>query len=208
MTEIIGRSISEIRFNVVDLIYKNGELVIDQRGEITKEYRYILLTLKGNNRMSAEKGLTEVLDSDFADGLIKYEIAKQKGESFEYAYGWQIRKEDILSKTLDLLKRDSVTRRAYIPIFHPDNVGSHLEVPCCVGLDILIRDDALEMTTIFRSNEMYIAAMTDMKGYCDFQAWIAKKLGYEVGDYHQFICSAHLRMSDDDGIKRLLGVTV
>lgn len=204
MTEIVGKSISELRYKVVDLIYREGEYVLDQRGEATKEYRYILLTLLGNNRQSAEKGLTEILDKDFADGLIKDDIAEFKGHAFDYAYGCQMRKSDILNKTIELLKKDPVTRRAYIPIFHPDNVGSDLEVPCCIGLDILIRDEVLELTTIFRSNEMFTAAMTDIKGYCDFQEWLAKKLGYAVGAYHQFICSAHLRMSDEDGIGRLL----
>lgn len=202
--EITGKTISELRYKVVDLIYNHGEAVTDQRGEATREYRYILLSLVGNNRQSAENGLTEILDNDFADGLIKDDVAKQKGEAFHYAYGWQMRKEEILNKTIALLKKDPVTRRAYIPIFHPDNVGSSLEVPCCVGLDILIRDDALELTTIFRSNEMFTAAMTDIKGYSDFQEWLAKKLGYSLGDYHHFICSAHLRMSDEDGIRRLL----
>jgi thymidylate synthase len=206
VTEIYGKSIAELRKKTVDYIYSNGDLVIDQREEKTKECRYLHLILTGKNRLGAEKGLTEVLDKDFADGLIKDDVAKQKGEAFDYAYGWQIRKNDMLNKTIELLKGQPETRRAYIPVFHPDNVYSSLEVPCCVGIYILIRDEALELTTVFRSNEMFIAAMTDIKGYCDFQEWLAKKLGYELGDYHQFVMSAHLRMSDLDGIKKLLGM--
>jgi len=202
--EFYGNSIANIRRKVVEYIYKNGELVEDQREEKTLEVKNLLLHLTGKNRQSAEKGLTEVLDRDFAKGLITEKTAKEKADAFDYSYGWQIREEDALPKVIRLLRQNPNTRRAYLPVFHPKNVGSKKEIPCCTGINILIRDEVLELTTIFRSNEMFIAFMTDCKGFCDFQVWLARTLGYQWGDYHHFVGSAHLRLSDEDGILKLL----
>ena len=199
--------IRDLRSMAVKHIWENGEEVVDERGEITLECRNMELIHVGQSRLSAECGLTSVLDQDFAKGLIDDEMARKKGEQFDYAYGWQMRKYDILPKIIKKLRENPNTRRAYIPLFHPDNVGSTEEVPCCTAIDILIRDGVLFMTTFFRSNEMYQAAMTDIYGFCAFQEHLAKRLGYHPGEYHQYICSAHLRMSDEDGIKKLLELT-
>jgi thymidylate synthase len=113
----------------------------------------------------------------------------------------------MLRKVIDILRKDHSTRRAWIPILHPDQVGSKKEIPCCVGMDLKIRDNKLIMTTVFRSNDMFGAAESDIYGYRMLQKYLAFLLHVDVGNYYQISLSAHLRMSDEDGIRKLLKVS-
>lgn len=207
MTPIVisDKTIKGLRYKVVDTIYKNGEYVRDERGESTKELYDVMLTLKGVGCDQSEDPLIARLNTDFAEGLISDIKAWEKDEQFEYSYGAQIRKNDMLKKCVERLRANPNSRRTYIPILHPYHVGSCAEIPCCVGMDLKIRNNQLLMTTIFRSNEMFIAAQSDIYGYRKLQQYLAWLLRVETGIYCQLSISAHLRMSDEDGIKRLLG---
>lgn len=203
---LTDRTIKGLRHQVVDSIYKNGEKIIDDRKEVTKELYDVMLVLEGKGCDQSDEPIIARLNTDFAEGLISDVKAWQKDEQFDYSYGAQMRKEDMLKKCVERLRKNRFTRRTYIPILHPYHIGSSQEIPCCVGMDLKIRDNKLLMTTIFRSNEMFIAAQSDIYGYRMLQKYLAWILRADVGIYCQLSISAHLRMSDEDGIKKLLGV--
>jgi thymidylate synthase len=207
---IACKSIKEARYKAVKLIQEEGDLIEDERGELIKEIWNLSIHLTGNNRQPSEPGLITVLGVDFAEGLINNQVAKSRGTGFEYAYGWELRENDALEKTYQKLKADPATRRAYIPMFKPRHVGTGAgEVPCFVGIHFLIRDEALLMTAFSRSNENVIAMQNDIYGFTQLQAWMARRLGYAVGDYYQDVVSAHIRVnSEADEIKRILKVGI
>lgn len=204
---ISDKTIKGLRYKVTKEIYNRGETIIDDRNEETREVYDVMLVLEGVGCDQSDEPIIARLNTDFAEGLISDIKAWEKDEQFDYSYGAQMRKEDMLKKCIERLRKNPFTRRTYIPIFHPYHVGCSSEIPCCVGMDLKIRDGKLVMTTIFRSNEMFIAAQSDIYGYRMLQKYIAFLLRVEVGIYVQMSISAHLRMSDEDGIKRLLGVS-
>lgn len=204
--EVRAKTIAELRHMAVDAIYRNGAVVIDERGERIKELINMHLVLEGKGCDQSKDPLIARLNIDFAEGLISDNIAWLKDALFHYSYGAQMRKDDMLYKCIDKLRKNPSTRRAYIPILHPYHVGSELEIPCCVGMDLKIRDGKLIMTTIFRSNEMFIAAQSDIFGYRSLQKHIAFLLRVEMGEYHQISISAHIRESDMNGINKLLDI--
>ena len=187
-------------------IWNNGKLVIDQRGEATKELLNFEIYIKGGDISHGSKNPVIIrLDKDFENGLLNYEIAMQKGEDFDYGYGFNLRINNNLNKCIELLKENPETRRAYIPIYQPDDVNSDKEVPCWASVQFFVRDNKLVAISYFRSNECCIAICSDMYGIRKLQEYIANEIGVEIGDYIHHIGSAHLRLSDEDTIKRVVG---
>jgi thymidylate synthase len=203
---ITDTTIKGLRYKTVKAIRADGYFLKDQRKEETQELYNLLLVLLGTGCDQSDDPLTAILNTDFAEGLIYALKAWLKDQQFDYSYGAQMRKQEMLKKVIEMLRRDHSTRRGWIPILHPEQVGSKKEIPCCVGMDLKIRDEKLLMTTVFRSNEMFQAAQSDIYGYRMLQKYIAWLLRVEVGIYCQLSISAHLRMSDMDGIDRLLAV--
>lgn len=199
------KSIAEARYEACKLIMNEGEDHWDERGELTKEIKNLCIWLTGKNRYPAGSSTQIVLGEDFRKGLIDDKTAVERGTTFDYGYGLELREDDALRKTIQLLKEHPETRRACIPILKPRHVASKDEIPCFVTLDFLLRDEILDETMFARSNENFYAMINDIYGFTGLQEWVAKLLGVEVGDYTQFACSAHLRIgSDEDGINQLL----
>ena len=187
-------------------IWNNGKFLIDQRGERIKELINFEVIIKGGDiSHGSENSIIKRLDIDFVEGLLNSEIAKKKGEDFDYGYGFNLRINDNLNKCIELLRESPETRRAYIPIYQPNDVNSDKEVPCWASVQFFVRNNKLIAISYFRSNECCIAICSDMYGIRKLQEHIAKEIKVEIGDYIHHIGSAHLRLSDEDTIKRIVG---
>ncbi len=201
------KTIKGLHYQSVKAIRADGYYFTDERGEQIQELYDMMLVLEGAGCDLPEDPLRRRFYIDFAEGLIYPLKAWLKDKQFHYSYGAQMRKENMLAKCIQKLRECPATRRTWIPILHPDQVGSTLEIPCCIGYDLKIRDGKLLMTTVFRSNDMYGAADSDIYGYRKLQQYLAWLLRVDVGNYYQMSISAHVRMSDLNGINRLLGAT-
>lgn len=201
------KTIKGLHYQAVQAVRADGYYFTDERDEQIQELYNMMLVLDGVGCDLPKDPLRKRFYIDFAEGLISPIKAWMKDDQFEYSYGAQMRKNDMLNKCVQKLRECPATRRTWIPILHPDQVGSTLEIPCCVGYDLKIRDRKLLMTTVFRSNDMYGAADSDIYGYRKLQQYLAWLLRVDVGAYYQLSISAHLRMSDLNGINRMLGVT-
>lgn len=199
---IIANNITEARRKLVTEIWYNGEYVIDQRGERTKELQGVEVIIR-NGDLKAESHIIRQA-KDFANGLINDHIALKKGEEFDYSYGERLRRAKQLENTIELLKRDPVTRRAYLPIFQPNDNFSKDELPCWASTQFLVRKNRLNVVDYFRSNECCIAFPSDVYGAMKLMGYIAEKINVKPGNLHHYIASAHLRLSDEDTIKRIV----
>ena len=199
------RSIREARYEAVKFIMEHGKYRRDQRGERTKYVRNLLICIPGEKCELSSDPLQARLGIDFKMGLTDDETAEERGNSFEYAYGWELREDNALEKTIKLLRNDPETRRACIPIFKPRHVGKE-EIPCFCTLVFDVEDDVLNETAFGRSNENVIAMQNDAYGFGGgLLPWMAEQLGYGVGDYVQHIVNAHVRLdSEGDLIKEIL----
>ena len=204
---IRDKTIKGLHYQAVKNIRETGYNFTDERGEQIQELYNMMLVLEGVGCDLPTDPLRKRFYIDFAEGLISPITAWMKDEQFEYSYGAQMRKNNMLAKCVQKLRACPATRRTWIPILHPDQVGSTLEIPCCIGYDLKIRHRKLLMTTVFRSNDMYGAADSDIYGYRKLQQYLAWLLRVDIGAYHQLSISAHLRMSDLNGINRMLEVT-
>lgn len=205
---IRDKTISGLHYQAVRTIKNNGYFLTDERDEEIQELYNMFLVLEGSGIDLSKNPTRKLFQLDFAEGLLNYDIAVKKAKAFHYAYGYQLMINDNLKRAVERLGEEPASRRCWIPILSTDQVCIDDEVPCWVGTDLKIRDNKLLMTNVFRSNDMYGAFDSDLFGERALQRSIAQKKGIEVGMCCHLSISAHLRLSDMDGINKLLGAVV
>jgi len=199
VVEIIGKTLTDIHKAGVAHIRKNGEFVKDINGDsclFTHNVHFICDSADMSHVPMGET--TRLLDDDFAAGLLYPGHARVRGLGFDYGYGWIMWINNLIEKTIQVLKKNPNTRRAYIPLFRAEDVAASGEVPCCVGLQFEVIDDLVCMTTIFRSNDCGQASPSDDFGFRQLQRYVAYRLERGIGRYCRYVINAHLKMGDED----------
>lgn len=81
-----------------------------------------------------------------------------------------------LHDVVDLLKRDTFTRQAYLPVWFPEDTGATAgqRVPCTLGYQFIVRDKKLHVIYNLRSCEIYRHFKNDV--------YMAMRLGQWVHD--------------------------
>lgn len=123
------------------------------------------------------------------------------------AYGPRIKR--CLDKAIELLKKDSNSRRAVIPIYNEKDVGLNSnDIPCTLNWQFFIRNNKLYMCVNMRSNDIFLGLPYDVFNFTMWQEYIACKLNIEIGTYTHMVGSMHFYEKDKDKIKRATDATV
>lgn len=138
----------------------------------------------------------------YAPSYSKY---SDDGTTLNGAYGPRIRKN--IDKIINLLKKDSNTRRAVIPIYSDKDVGLESnDIPCTLSLQFIIRDNKLDMFTTMRSNDIFLGLPYDVFNFTMWQEYIACMLNINIGTYTHYVNSIHFYEKDIDKIERAVKV--
>lgn len=138
----------------------------------------------------------------YAPSYSKY---SDDGTTLNGAYGPRIRKN--IDKIINLLKKDSNTRRAVIPIYSDKDVGLESnDIPCTLSLQFIIRDNKLDMFTTMRSNDIFLGLPYDVFNFTMWQEYIACMLNINIGTYTHNVNSIHFYEKDIDKIERAVKV--
>lgn len=206
--KITGNNLTDTWGTAIKTIWSCGDTVVDQRGNTIKEILNLSLHIRGSKNDYPDKCPCNLrYAEDFADGLVKDEIALQKAESFDYSYGERIRRDNALNNVIELLKTAPTTRNAVLPVFQNSDTYRSLnrargltkdnEVPCVTHAMMIIRRGKLHFDLFMRSND-YVGAMpSDVYGYRTLQRYIAEEVGVEVGTYTHTVMSAHIITEND-----------
>lgn len=93
---------------------------------------------------------------------------------------------------VESLKKNWFSRRAVINICDPYcDIGVSYP-PCVCAMQFLIRDEKLQLSTFFRSNDAWKLALPDMLAFMKYQKRIAIRLGISASIYTQFVGSYHI----------------
>jgi len=203
-TNITAQTIPQAHKRSVYNVWHFGKECIDERGDSIRELLNMVIRIPTKD-CSHVSGF-ERLDNDFKNGILNKEEAKKKGESFVYAYGARAHQDKQLDETIQELIDHPTTRRAFIPIYQPQDNDGREDVPCWTSLQLLLRENHLHLTDYFRSNDMYYAFPSDAFGARSLQHYVADRIGSEVGTFTHVIGSAHIRMTDQDAVKSFLKV--
>jgi thymidylate synthase len=101
---------------------------------------------------------------------------------------------DVLRKLLE--DRDS--RQAVLTFWDHslDNVPGKRNYPCAVALGFRIRDDRLNLSTLMRSNDLWLGTPYDVFQFVQLQHTLAHELGVEAGTYTHTAWSLHVYERD------------
>lgn len=169
--------------------YKTGQLECSMTMVIadpTSEPRISKLMPAGPREL--EQYRQEILD-----GILDFEIEKGK-----WAYTYHSRTAEQLPFIIEELKRNPYSRRAVIDI-RDWKYDSQTDSPACLQhIQFMIRDQALEMSVLFRSNDAVKATFMNAFALICLQEKIAGELGVEVGSYTHRANSFHAYQSDWD----------
>ncbi len=204
---VYAENLAEALEMVTAFVYENGEMFCDQRGIYTMESRSFTVTIKDPIARIPENYTKEYIDKyvkEFMEGV------GEGLDEFAYTYHDRIFKRwgNQVEKAIKALKKDPNTRRCLISLWDPEKDLDHPNPPCLDFMWFVIRDDKLEMHTVYRSHHLSTVTKSGklMKGEGAFvpnlyalatlQEHIAKASGYERGHLVLTDFSGHLYMSD------------
>lgn len=164
--------------------------------------RCITLPHRNNNVFAAVYETLWVLAgrndiADLCEYLPRARAFSDDGTSWRGGYGPRLRNwngVDQLTHLVELLRSDPTSRRAVIALFDPDrDLAPSLDIPCTNLLNAAVRDGALHLNVVIRSNDL----MWGFSGINTFewsvlQEMLAHWLGVAVGPATYLIGSLHL----------------
>lgn len=110
------------------------------------------------------------------------------------AYGPRL--DDSLDFIVRELRADPGSRRCFASIWKPTDLTTPGDRPCTIGLQFLIRGDALDAFTYMRSNDAWLGMPYDVWSFTQLQHTLARMLGVSAGDYHHTVTSLHVYETD------------
>lgn len=108
-------------------------------------------------------------------------------------YGWQWKRNNQLSKVVDLLRDNPNTRKATISIYDGKEIDTYSnDTPCTYAVQFTILDNKLNMAVLMRSNDLWYGFCNDQYCFSMLQQTVADFLCIKVGTYYHFAHNLHL----------------
>lgn len=109
-------------------------------------------------------------------------------------------------QVLALLRSEKDSKRAFLPVFRPGELDDPAspDVPCLLGLHLLVRDGHLHQVAYMRANDADRGLIADVFSFTLIQEFTAALLGLELGTYTHHTGSMHLGTSSLPRARRVL----
>lgn len=108
-------------------------------------------------------------------------------------YGYQWSRNNQLLKVIDLLKKDSTTRKASISLYDGKEIDLYSkDTICTYAINFYINSGKLNMQVMMRSNDLVYGFCNDQFCFSKLQILVAEKLNLPVGIYTHFVCNMHI----------------
>jgi len=132
-----------------------------------------------------------------------YGSLRESDGSFWGAYGPRVYAQ--YGQVLRKLRGAPDTRQAVITLWSPllDNEEGRKDYPCTIAFGFRIRNDRLNMSTVMRSNDLWLGTCYDVFQFTQLQHTLARLLEVEVGTYSHTAWSLHIYERDLEKIDEL-----
>jgi thymidylate synthase len=107
---------------------------------------------------------------------------------------------DQISWVVERLRAKPETKAATITMHRPGEI----ELSCLSLLDFKLRNDELDMTAVYRSQNVFASQPGNILALRRVQCDVAERLGFPAGNFDLFALSAHVYKQDIDRVKELL----
>ncbi len=206
---IRGRTISDAWHRGINLIWRQGEEIRDERGTSIKE----LIGLQ----VIVEDPYSDMIPHEYSwnkERLDEYALQLRTGENpgFEYTYGERLRswslpevaQVDQIEHVIRRLKASPSTRRATAVTWIPPVDTARDEVPCMIVDDFKLRDGRLNLLVFFRSHDFAGAYPANLYGLARLLEYVASEVGATPGSISTTSASAHIYDHDWDWVQEML----
>ena len=206
---IRGRTISDAWHRGLNLIWRNGQEIIDERGTKIRE----ILSLQ----VVVENPYVEMIPKEYSwneERLEEYalQLLSADNPGFEYTYGERLRgwsvgsdqRVDQIEQAIRRLKTSPSTRRATAVTWIPPVDEIKDEVPCMIVDDFKLRDGCLNLSVFFRSHDFAGAYPANLYGLARVLEQVAKEVGSRPGSISTTSASAHVYEHDWDYVEEML----
>jgi|SRR3989344_6571739 len=178
------------------MIMKHGNNIKDG-GKTLKEVIDLFITV-------TEPNTTDIILQKYSDKrMISWMVDKNFGGqkpvlNWGYSYGMRFRNfngVDQINKIVSKLSKNPESKSATICLIDPttDFLG---HMPCIVALDFKVREDKLQITGFFRSQDVGKKMYADILALAKIQNEVARLLNLPSGVVKIFISSAHIYEED------------
>lgn len=206
---IRGKTISDAWHRGLNLIWRQGSEITDERGTRIKE----LLGLQ----VVVENAFVDMIPAEYSwnkERLDEYALQLSCGinPGFEYTYGERLRSwgfsgvpaVDQIEQVIRRLKDSKSTRRAIAVTWIPPVDTAKDEVPCMIVDDFKIRDGRLNLQIFFRSHDFAGAYPANLYGLSRLLEDVSKEVDAMPGSISTISASAHIYDHDWDWIEEML----
>ncbi|HET9898408.1 MAG TPA: thymidylate synthase [Streptosporangiaceae bacterium] len=107
---------------------------------------------------------------------------------------------------LEVLRSDRDSKRAVLQIFRAAelNVDGNPDVSCTLGLQFMVRSQALHAVGFMRANDAYRGMTSDVFSFTLLQEVLARQLGVRLGEYIHSVGSFHVYDTDKAAVAEVL----
>lgn len=206
---IRGRSISDAWHRGLNLIWRQGDQITDERGTRILE----LLSLQ----VVVEDPYHDMIPPEYSwneDRLEEYarQLLGRENPGFEYTYGERLRgwsvegapPVDQIRNVVLRLRSSSATRRATAVTWIPPLDEVREEVPCMIVDDFKLRDGGLYLSAFFRSHDFAGAYPANLYGLARTLEYVASEVGAEPRSISTTSSSAHIYEHDWDWVREMI----
>ncbi|MCJ7444090.1 MAG: thymidylate synthase [Methanotrichaceae archaeon] len=192
----------------INLIWRQGQQITDQRGTKIKELLSLQVVVENpySDMIPQEYSWNQERLEDYANQLLSSE-----NPGFEYTYGNRLRAWDFGCIPLDqidhlikLIKDSPSTRRATAVTWIPPIDSTKDEVPCMIVIDFKIRDERMNLTAFFRSHDFAGAYPANLYGLARILEFVSKDVSVSPGSISTLSASAHIYEHDWDWVREML----
>lgn len=176
-----------------------GQDVLSEDYQRTKEIMNLKMTVRrpGEGWPIPETGWNMNALRKYVDQFFRINLM-----GFDYTYGNRLRsyvsdinryrKVDQIEAIIKKLKTYEMTRRAVAITWYPSDLTTKNHVPCLIMIDFLVRNNALNMTAVFRSHDIERAYPANMYALNKLLEYVGDSIGILTGSITTFSISAHV----------------
>lgn len=140
--------------------------------------------------------------------LSSYSQYSDDQKTLNGAYGERLRKYfdfDQIERTIEILEKDSTSRRAVLQLWSPSDLGKDSrDIPCNTEIMLKIIKNKLCITIINRSNDLFKGVPYNVFIFFMLQKYISQRLKCGVGLQSHFTDNLHVYLSDMKKIKNIV----
>ena len=200
MTIMECETLGNAWITAMDLIMTKGEDIFDENIKL-KEIRNMYITISDINE--DDEIIQKYADHDRVDLMKKkYATCGLVGE-YKTDYGSRIYNNNGINQiewAVERIKNKPETKSATFSLHVP---GEKM-LPCLSLVDFKLRENKLDMTVVYRSQNIYWSHPGNLLALRQMQRDVVREIGCDIGKIELVVVSAHIYEADYSMVKNIL----